>query len=272
MLDEQLRTAGRQLEDSVALPDVDSLMKRGRHRRGRQELAVAAVACVLTVLGLTAGSLGLDALGIRSERMPAISPDKDVTPLPMEPPILEAGTYAVPLWRETTPAEARLTVPSGWDASEGVYRGFRGGGSVAVTVMDVDRVTTVPCRVYGNERGPGDGMKAVGNTPEALVRALVGAPGQTVVTSPARVEKFGESAVHLTLDVRPDAQCSLVPLQLWSGAGDGSQTADPGARMDLWVVDVSGEAALVAAITDPGAPAWLEQQTQEVVDSVQFAE
>ena len=42
--------------------------------------------------------------------------------------------------------------------------------------------------------------------------------------------------------------------------------------MDLWVVDVGGEAVLVTASIGPGTPDWAVDDLEAVVDSVELVE
>jgi len=269
MLDEQLRSYGRELKDAVTVPDLRVIEERGRSVRRRRRLIGATAVASLVVAGL-AVTTGLSVIGdvMRSEE-PASERKEDVTPLPIEvqPPELEPGTYETPLWRESDiDRYALVTVPWRWGTGPGPWRRFPGGGTVEVVVVDVDEVATEPCA------SPSAGMEPVGNSPAALVDALVDLPGHPVVAGPEDVRKFGLDAVHLTLEGGA-VQCPVgQSMQLWGGAGHWFQTTlGAGARFDLWVVDLDGEAVLVGALASEEPPDRVTSELFEVVDSVRFS-
>jgi hypothetical protein len=265
------------LENAVDLPDVETIVEGAWVRRGRQRFAAGILAAGVAAAGLV-GTLGLPSLDdpdLRSTPPASVStPDaagtgSGGTPLPhgVRPPGLAAGSYQLPLWRERgTTWQARVRVPRGWAAADGVFRTWRGHPAVEVVVLDVDEVAREACGWQLDELG------RVANRPQRLVQALLHLPGHAVVAGPEDVRRFGQDAVHLTLVGQAAAGCpAWRSFELWGGAGNGAQTTPgPGEHLDLWVVDLDGEAALVGALTAEGTPQWLSSQLSRVVDSVRF--
>jgi hypothetical protein len=179
------------------------------------------------------------------------------------------GTYEMVLDREGSPARARFTVPEGWKGWFGPNRPFMKTGYVGLLVADVDEVAERVCV------DPVSDMRPVGDSPEELVEALGALPGHPEVESPARTTFAGYPATHLALRADGGGGCrGGGAVEIWSSPGSGGliPSLGPGGTMDLWVVDVGGEAVLITASIGPGTPDWAVDDLEAVVDSVELVE
>ena len=264
MLDQKMRALARHVEDGVEMPDLAGLVDRGatlrRHRRGA---AVVAMASALVVVGYLA-TLDRDPV---EEPPPVIEPDSSARYYPggAEPLDLEAGTYAIQVGTDRGEVTAEVTVPDGWTGWIGPNRVFP-RGYVSLLVQDVAYVTETPC-------GPWfEGMTAVGDAPADLVRALTRIPRHELVAGPEPDDRFGVPATHLMLQESAGVNCAgNHDFSLWSvGEILPIWSLAPGSRIDLWVLDVNGEAVLLAAFSAPGTPARGMRELAEVVESVEI--
>lgn len=264
MSDLRLEEFVRRAEAAVALPDLSDLEGRGRRRRrGRALLAAAAVAVV--------------ALG--SWSVVGGDPDPDVAPVdpPATPALpwpgnfdtqrVEPGVYAIELDRETTAAEVRFEVLEGWRSFYGPNLPHLRSGYVGLMLEDVERVATGACA------RPVSPMQPVGQSPARLVAALEVLPRHVVVSAPSPAVVDGLPATHLRLRRTAGAVCPGEGMfEVWDSPGTGGlvPSRPPGTVLDLWVVDVDGEAVLVGAVTGRGTPRWAKDELRATLASVEF--
>jgi hypothetical protein len=119
-------------------------------------------------------------------------------------------------------------------------------------------------------------------TAEDVAAGVAAAPGTELVTGPEDVTVGGYPAKHVVVVVREDAGCDPGFFYNWKAQTGGAMwvTTELGDTIRVWVVDVHGTLIFVAgethrdlrpgvAITD-GGRARLEQEIQQIVDSIQF--
>ncbi len=263
MLDQRMRALARHVEDGVEMPDLAGLVDRGvvLRRRRRRVVAAALVSCLVAVGYLTTLDREPSA-----DPPPAVEPESSARYYPggIQPPELEAGTYAINVATDRGEVTAEVTVPDGWRGWIGPHRPFR-TGVVSLLVQDVAYVTETPCRTGVED------MTAVGDAPADLVRALTRIPGHELVVAPEPDDRFGVPATHLVLQSWARLTCPDSYFGLWSTGGTiPIWSLGPDTRMELWVLDVDGEAVLVSALSTPDVPARGLRELAEVVESVEI--
>ncbi|MGZ5399299.1 MAG: hypothetical protein ACXWDM_04745 [Nocardioides sp.] len=267
MLDRDLRALARDIEDVVEMPALTGIVDRGASlRRRRRGAAVAVAASCLVAAGLLT-TLHQDPV---AEPPPAIEPDSSVPDYPGggHTPDLEEGTYAIRLGTDRGDVTAEVTVPQGWTGWVGPNRSFR-DGYVSLLVQDVAYVADLPQEPCGLGTA---GMSEVGDTPADLVRAFTRIPHHELVDGPEPDSRFGVPATHLVLQATDRVRCpGKLTFGLWSvGEQFPIYSLGPGTRLELWVLDVNGEAVLVAATSVPGTPTRGLRELADVADSVEI--
>lgn len=267
MSDVRIRDFAERAEQVVELPDLAELADRGSRLRRRRRVAVAGLAAA-AVVAVAGGYLA--AVDSRTDLDPVEKPPSErVLPYPGGSEILPlaAGTYEIELYREGFPATARFTVSEGWRGWFGPNMPYLERGYVGLLVADVDEVAERVCVE------PVSDMRSVGDSPQRLVDALITLPRHPVVDGPAETTFAGWPATHLALRAGREARCQDSALEMWDSPGSGGLIqSHGGARMELWVVDVGGEAVLVSATIGRNTPDWAVAELEAVVDSVELVE
>lgn len=254
----------RRAEEAVEPPDLQPLLARGRQRRRRRQVGLTAAVAGAVL----AGSLAQG--GEQGDVRPAEDPRSVVRPYPggSDLPSLAAGTYEQELYRETTSATVRFTVPEGWSGWFGPNLPYLRRGYAGMLVADVEEVAVDACQ------GPVSRMRSVGESPGALVAPLADLPLHRVLEPPSPTTVDGLPATHLTVRATKGGQCSAGDTQeLWNSPGTGGLIPSASsATIELWVVDVDGEAVLLAATTSTRTPRWARAELASVVESVRFTD
>ena len=262
MLDQKMSALARDLEHGVEMPALAGLVDRGASLRRRRRGVGAGVAALCLV---ALGYLATQDRDPTTVPPPAIEPDSSVAEYPggLHLPDLEAGTYAMRVGTDQGEVTAEVTVPDGWRGWLGPNRAYR-HGYVGLLVQDVAHVYETPCSA--------DGMAEVGDAPEDLVRALTRIPHHELVEGPDPDGRFGVPATHLVLQATDGARCGGdTYFGLWSPGGNlPIWSFGPGSRLELWVLDVDGEAVLVAATSTSNAPTRGLDELADVTDSVEI--
>jgi len=240
------------------------------HRRVVLVLVAVVIALAVGVLAVTQGPTTRHspvppaaAGGLEARRWPDVRfPDpaaRDDTP-PLERAVYELQ----PSWQLDDPT-VRLTAFDGWYAAAGPVR-WDGRGFAGLLVLDVTGVMSYPCGSGESWRTP------TPNGPDELAGALARMPRMHLVTPPEPVQRFGHPTTHLRLQATADARCpDGAALDIIDTVDDGViRSPGPGADLDLWVVDVGGDAMLVMASHLPGTPAGTLEQLRAMVDSIEF--
>ncbi|MBA2264162.1 MAG: hypothetical protein H0W10_05840, partial [Chloroflexi bacterium] len=182
---------------------------------------------------------------------------------------LDAGTYRVSNW--DTPRSLTVTVPAGWNTGDG----FIGKGDVFVGTWIITHVFEDACH---RPESDADALVELveARTPAAITEALaaqgghetVGPSAQTLGGYPAQLLEF---RVPADFDI---ATCGGI-IRLWPGAGpdlSSGQLAFVGQRMDVYVVDLDGEAVVVIAAHPDDALVADIAEMESILESIDFAE
>jgi hypothetical protein len=97
-------------------------------------------------------------------------------------------------------------------------------------------------------------------------------PGTELVTGPSDVTVGGRAAEHVVLTVREDVGCDPGFLYTWHDQKGGAfwTSTDVGDTIRVWIVDVDGTRLFIAGETHKDAGPTLEDEVQQIVDSIQF--
>ena len=108
------------------------------------------------------------------------------------------------------------------------------------------------------------GRRSRGRRGEAL--------GTELVTGPSDVSVGGRSAKHVVLTVREDVGCDPGYFYTWKDIFGGAlwPKTNVGYTIRVWIVDVDGTLLFIAGETNTDAGSGLEQEIQQIVDSIRF--
>ena len=277
MSEQKLREFGAQAEELVTLPAFSELDRRGGALRRRRIATVAGLAaCVLTVIGIVVAQY--DPPKAAEPIRPPDEAPAEARPYPgavME--TLEGGRYELRPAFDSHGARARITVPDGWNAWEGPNK----FGNLAtpgqsneealseatwyagLLVLHVEAVASRPCH------GPDTGDE-VGDSAEALVAAITRIPEyQVTLNEEESPDKFGYPATHLRLRPTPALEECREDFNVFQSAGNPEIAGGSDLR-DTWVVDVDGQAIVVAAGADANTPPAVVRELDAMVESIEF--
>jgi hypothetical protein len=105
-----------------------------------------------------------------------------------------------------------------------------------------------------------------------LAPIVAAAPGTALVAGPSDVTVGGRPAKHVVLTVREDAGCDPGYFYTWHDEMWGPFWAgtDAGNTIRVWIVDVAGTLLFIEAETTGSADSDLDQEIQQIVDSIRF--
>jgi hypothetical protein len=105
-----------------------------------------------------------------------------------------------------------------------------------------------------------------------LAAAVATAPGTELVSGPSDVAVGGRAAKHVVLTVREDLGCDPGYFYTWQEpeTRPGWRDTMRGDTIRAWIVDVDGTRLFIAGETTTDAGTRLEQEIQQIVDSIQF--
>jgi hypothetical protein len=105
-----------------------------------------------------------------------------------------------------------------------------------------------------------------------LAAAVSTASGTELVTGPTDATVGGRPAKHVVVRVREDLGCDPGFLFTWDAAlgGPAWWTTNAGDTIRAWIVDVDGKLFVIVGESTTDASARLEQEIQDIVDSIQF--
>jgi hypothetical protein len=163
-----------------------------------------------------------------------------------------------------------FSVPtSGWEPQLSFYisKSSKGAQGAEATV----RWTSFP---NGFHTDPCPGMLTFVLRPSAadLADAVADAPGVDVVTGPSDVSVGGRAAKHVVLSVREDVGCDPGFFYTYEAVIGGALWTDtqPGDTIMVWIVDVDGALLFIEGETKTDAGSVVEQEIQQIVDSMRF--
>lgn len=112
----------------------------------------------------------------------------------------------------------------------------------------------------------------VGSSAGDLAAAVSTAPGTKLVTGPSNVTLGGRPAKHVALTVREKVGCDPGFFYTWRDVNGGAlwPTTGVGDTIRVWIVDVDGTRLFIEAETTKQAVGGLEQEVQQIVESISF--
>ena len=233
--------------------------------------AVVVVAFVgINLLPRPGGNVGG---GVVASPTPSPSPSPPPTLSPtLAPTFPPSGTLAVgrvSMVREGVPFS--IAVPStGWSSGDEIWisKGVEGkpdGSAFIFWPQTPDNVFADPCRLKLLSPPPD-------RTATGLATAVVGIPGIKVVSGPTAVTVGGQPAQHVVLTIPTSIGCKPEQFHLWTDEADATgrwaQAYDE--KILVWIVDVDGRLIWIDGETYKGAKPAVEQELQQVIDSIQF--
>jgi hypothetical protein len=264
-------------------PDQGALQRQHMRQRRRSKGKTIGAFAVTAAIGLAAvASSIVGALGGHSARAPA-----------GKTPTVAPGTSS-----EAQPGVAvTTTIPAGaFDgyAREGRYSltvegvpfsfsvptpGWERFGSISLNKSTVGPQgaeamiywTGFPEGIYADPCGHLRSA-SVGPSAAELAAAVSMAPGTTLVTGPSDVTVGGRAAKHVVITVREDVGCDPGFFYTWQDAEEGAlwPMTDVGDTIRVWIVDVDGTRLFIAGETKTAAGSELEQEIQQIVESIRF--
>ena len=167
-----------------------------------------------------------------------------------------------------------FSVPtSGWTSNPGSINKNEYGRSDS---LGINFWGSAPENVYADPcahtpLSPQPSATAVG-----LAAAAAAIPGTDLVSGPSTIEVGGRPAQHVVFTIREDIGCDPTDAYLWydesaGGATGGWRWAGAlGATHQVWIIDVDGKLVWIDSETFKGAKPELDQEIQQIVDSIQF--
>jgi hypothetical protein len=206
---------------------------------------------------------------------PALSPSP--SPAPAASPTL-APTFppsgALAIGRQSMIREGvrlSIAVPStGWNSGDGIWisKGEEGkpdGSAFIFWPQTPDNVFADPCNLKLLSPPPD-------RTAAGLATAVAGIPGINVASGPTAVTVDGHPAQHVELTIPASIGCAPDKFHLWTDEADATgrwaQAYDE--KILVWIVDVDGRLVWIDGETYKGAKPAVEQELQQVIDSIQF--
>jgi hypothetical protein len=114
----------------------------------------------------------------------------------------------------------------------------------------------------------------VGPSTGDLAAAVATAPGTELVKGPSDVTVGRRPAKHVLLTVRENVGCDPGFFYTWQDVQGGAlwPTTNVGDTIRVWIVEVGGTRLFIGAETTKQAGRGLEQEIQQIVESIRFDE
>ena len=111
-----------------------------------------------------------------------------------------------------------------------------------------------------------------GHSAADLAAVVAAAPGTDLITGPSQVTLGGYPAQHVALIVREDVGCDPGFFFTYPNAYGGALWPETSPRdtIRVWIIDVEGDLLFIAGATKPAAGAALEQDIDDIVQSIRF--
>jgi hypothetical protein len=210
-------------------------------------------------------------------------PSHSATPRPSPPPTPAGVSVVVPvgslsigrhsLTVEGVPLSFSVSTSTsdGWVRYGSLYIGKstvgpQGAEAVIFWTSFPDGVYAYPCAQLLLLDAP------IGPSAADLAAVVSTARGTELVTGPSDVTVGGRPAKHVVLTVREDVGCDpgyfFAWQQVWGGPFWAS--TELGDTIRVWIVDVDGTLLFIEAETTKQAGSDLEQEIQQIVESISF--
>ena len=210
---------------------------------------------------------------------PSPSPSPTATPSPSPSPSTAAFPSSGPLEIGTHTAVRdgvafSFTVPAGWMSSGEAE--LAKGEYGQPEYIGIDLWPNAPDNVYADPCAHTPLRPPPSATAAGIAAAVAAVPGTDLVSGPTSVDVGGRRAQRVVLTIREDIDCAAHDAYLWydestGGARGGWRWAEGlGATYRVWIIDVDGTLVWIDAYTFKGASPELDQEIQQIIDSIQF--
>jgi len=211
-------------------------------------------------------------------QLEAIAASIEIEPVPNAEPLAGVGPGGwLPIGSHSLTVDGvpfSFTVPAlsydrGWARYRKVYIskdtvGPQGAEAAIYWTGFPDSADMVPCpNLLGLPRDASAG---------AIATKMAAAPGTELVVGPTDVIVGGHEAKHFVLTVRETLGCDPGFFVTWdpAGGGPGWWTTNAGDTIRVWIVNLDGKLFVLVGVSTEDASTRLEQEIQDIVDSIQF--
>lgn len=214
---------------------------------------------------------------------PAVSPSPSPSPAPSEspPPAVafpRAGELEVDQRYSMMLDGVSFTfsVPSSGWTSNGESITFGEGEFGQPDTSGINVWPSAPENVYADPCAHTPLSPLPSASAAGLAAAAATIPGTDLVTGPSPVVIDGRPAQHVAFTIREDIDCDPKEFYLWYDEGNGGATggwrwgSELGSKHEVWIIDVDGTLVWIDSETFKGAKPELDQQIQQIIDSIQF--
>jgi hypothetical protein len=235
-----------------------------------------AAAAVVVVAFLLIRFLPGGNVGGEPEPTPTPVPTASPSPMPAANVYPDEGPLALgrhPLTVQGVPLS--FSVPTtGWSIDENGYV----SKDTEVAADQAEFIFWSLANIYSDSCAHTPLSPPVGPSTADLADAVWTAFG-TEATEPSDVTVGGRAAKHVVLTVPEDIDCDRTSFYLWYDACGGAlpeaegcyrYATELGDTIRLWILDVGGARLVIEADARKGASAEVEQEIQQIVDSIQF--
>ncbi|HEV8697778.1 MAG TPA: hypothetical protein VGQ89_08805 [Candidatus Limnocylindrales bacterium] len=230
--------------------------------------AVVVVAVVgINLLPRTGGEAGG---GPVTSASPSASPSPSLLPSPAAADFPPDGDLAIGR-HSMTRGGVRLSISvptSGWHSEQGFFINNDAG----VTPQGASFLfwNPSPIGIYADPCAQKKAPPAGPSTAD-LAAAVSTVPGTDLVSGPSDVKLGGHDAKHVVFTVPEGLACGP-GFHLWYGESEGESryATALGSTHGVWIVDVDGTRLFIEAETYKGATPEIEQEVQQIIDSIQF--
>jgi hypothetical protein len=205
-----------------------------------------------------------------------------VTPRP-SPPLTPAGvgpTEDSPVARHAVTEEGvtfsfRVPTTVGWERFRSISSDKSAGGPISINKsIGAEAIIFWTSFPHGDYADPCAHLLSppVGPSTADLAAAVSTAPGTELVTGPSDVTVGGRAAKHVVLTVRENVGCDPGFFYTWRDVYGGAlwTTTRVGDTIRVWIVDVDATRLFIEAETTRQADPDLEQEIQQIVESIRF--
>jgi len=252
---------------------------RTPHMNTLAKLATAAAAvAVVAIVGynLLPANRGVGGGPASSPSLsPTPQPSPSTTPAAAMPPPgpLSVGTYTIVV--EGIPASFSVPAP-GWAIDRFGSIGFGEGDFGQPDSAGLNFWQSAPENVYADPCAHTPLSPLPAASAAGLAAAAATIPGTDLITGPGAVTVGGHPAQHVVFTIREDIACDPKEFYLWYDESTGGASggwrwgSELGSTHQVWIIDVDGVVVWIDSETFKGGKLDLDQQIQQIVDSIQF--
>jgi hypothetical protein len=169
----------------------------------------------------------------------------------------------------------RVPTTVGWERFRSISSDKSAGGPISINKsIGAEAIIFWTSFPHGDYADPCAHLLSppVGPSTADLAAAVSTAPGTELVTGPSDVTVGGRAAKHVVLTVRENVGCDPGFFYTWRDVYGGAlwTTTRVGDTIRVWIVDVDATRLFIEAETTRQADPDLEQEIQQIVESIRF--